>query len=388
MSEQRPDPASDLDLTAADAARGSSPNGKHHDDATVAVADPEAQEAIDAGSEATAEVTGDAPAADADDAESAAVAADDAGTADAADAVAADATAGDEPDGTPDATPEVAADGADGADAADAADDGAAFLAELVRAMQTTAGAERARVGEDTDRRREAHLAAIQARRESEAQRMRELADADLAAIDAWAEEERQRIQAEHDRRAAALRDDLEVSLTQHGAQIDREVEAVEAAITTYRGEVDAFFTSLDAETDPVAIARHASSRPAFPALDAIGREAGQPTVADTAGAAAGAASEASEADGSGEPAVGVLDSTASARLAESWKAWSGQRPAATDEAAGDGTAAADASEEGEAARAATRGSSGGETPVLQSVPISRPMSWLRRDRDGDGDRS
>ena len=359
MSEQRHDPASDLDLTGADAASAQSPNGKHHDAAAIAVADPDAAAPAEGG-----ETAADAPAADAE-------------------VTAVEATAeSDAPEGAElttaesDAATEAAAETAAEAATPESADDGAAFLAELVRAMQTTAGAERARVGEDTDRRREAHLATIQARRESEAQRMRELADADLAAIDAWAEEERQRIQAEHDRRAAALRDDLEVSLKEHGAQIDREVEAVEGAIATYRGQVDAFFASLDAETDPVAIARHASSRPAFPALDAIGHEAGQPTVAETP-----------DAEGSGEAAVGVMDSTASARLAESWKAWSGQRPAASDDTA-DGAAAADASESGEPADATTPVSSSDEAPVLQSVPISRPMSWLRRDRDGDADSS
>jgi hypothetical protein len=55
-------------------------------------------------------------------------------------------------------------------------DDGSAFLTELVRAMQTTAGLERVRTGEDTERRRQAHIDGVRAREASEADRMRELA--------------------------------------------------------------------------------------------------------------------------------------------------------------------------------------------------------------------
>jgi hypothetical protein len=59
---------------------------------------------------------------------------------------------------------------------------------------------------------------------------MRELAAEDLKAIDDWAESERQRIGRERDEKAAALQEDLETSLTEHGATIDREIAGVEAA--------------------------------------------------------------------------------------------------------------------------------------------------------------
>jgi len=95
-------------------------------------------------------------------------------------------------------------------------DDGAAFLAELARAMQATASEERTRAAAEIDRRREQHLAGIDARRAAEVERMRKLADGDLQAIDAWAEGERQRIERERETRAAALRADLETSLTKH----------------------------------------------------------------------------------------------------------------------------------------------------------------------------
>jgi len=61
---------------------------------------------------------------------------------------------------------------------------------------------------------------------------------------------------------------------------VDRErfSEAVEAAVAAYRSDIEAYFQRLGSETDPVAIARYAGTRPPFPVLELIG--AGLPTVA------------------------------------------------------------------------------------------------------------
>ncbi len=202
-------------------------------------------------------------------------------SAEVTDSPADDATSADAPEPTAEADADAELAPAEATDDVAAAtdEDGSGFLNQLVRAMQTTAAAEKARVAAEIDRRREAHLAAVEARRLAEATTMLELADTDLKAIDSWAEAERHRIQAERERRATALQADLEASLATHGARIDDEITAVEAAIAAHRVEVDTFFAGLDAETDPIEIARHASQRPAFPALDAIGRET-QPAAA------------------------------------------------------------------------------------------------------------
>jgi hypothetical protein len=235
-----------------------------------------------------------------------------------------------------------------------APDDGTAFLAELARAMQATAGLERTRIEEDADRRREAHLAAIQERRESQATTIRELAAEDLKGIDAWAESERERIAAERERRAAALQADLETSLTEHGAKVDREVEGVETAIATYRTEVAGFFATLGQESDPVEIARHASRRPTFPDLDAI-----------------------EAADATDAPAVAVMDpETTDPDPAVAWSRWN-EVPATeapTDAAEAPTEPAAPAEPEPVAASGT----------VLQSVPVHRPFSFLRSDRQDD----
>jgi hypothetical protein len=275
-------------------------------------------------------------------------------------------------------------------------DDPASFLSELVKAMQSTVGAERARIAADTDRRRDEHLAAIQERRETEAQTMRALAADDLKAIDSWADKERQRIKTERERRASELDEDLKKSLAEHGSKIDREVEVVEAAIAAYRVEVEAFFSGLDRETDPVAIARHAGQRPVFPTLD-------QPVAADAAAVAAASDAAAAAPGGSEAPAAGAAVPTPvpvmerpGAKLAASFPAWNAAKADAPvdspAEAAPIGEAAetvgsAESAEAGVPVASAGEVLIGEETPsepatILHAVPSGRPLSWLRRGND------
>jgi hypothetical protein len=279
------------------------------------------------------------------------------------------------------------------------ADDPGAFLSELVRAMQTTASTERARIAEQTDRRRDEHLAAIHARREAEAQKMRDLADDDLKAIDSWAEDERQRIQAERERRAGALSDDLQKSLAEHGARIDGEIEGVEAAIAAYRVEVDAFFVALDGETDPVAIAQHASRRPVFPDLDKPvgaaaesvtaeaapdGTSAGIDSVGDVPSADATPGDVAVEA----EPApIAVMETNPGSRLAASFANWSGSSPAAGADASSAPASEGDPTEADVPVAVAHGASDDGPGTILHAGPSGRPLSWLRRGGDSS-DRS
>ena len=364
MSEKPDSTGSDGNVTASDTTAEHSLNGTEKATA-VAVADSPVEEA-----ETTADATSDATVGEAgaiaDGDKAAAVP-----TADATDdSTAAADDASPSAVGTADALP---------------ADDGAGFLAELARAMQATAGEERQRAAADITRRRDSHLASIEARRAAEADRMRKLADGDLRAIDSWADGERQRIDREREARAAAVREDLTTSLTQHAALIDREIEAVEAAIFTHRSEIDAFFTGLDRETDPVAIAQHASRRPAFPTLESI-------TVSSDSVEEAAPGPEAS--------AVPVMDQQQpEPKLADAWASWNRSTTPevdtateSTDEAAAPEAAAEPESEaEADAAvgpepTAVAVGTSSGakDDRVLQSVPVSRPMSWLRRPLNGE----
>jgi hypothetical protein len=287
--------------------------------------------------------------------------------------------------------PAVAGDGG-GADNGTSNDEGSVFLAELVRAMQTTAGVERVRIDEDTDRRRQAHIDQVRAREATEADRIRELADEDMKAIEAWASGETKRIQAERKRRATERSEKLETSLAEHRSKIDQEVDRVEVAIATYRADVEAFFAGLESESDLVVIAQRAARRPTFPALDAAARgdamepelsfAQAPPPVFDEAATDAGTA----DAD---EPAVvGVMDHQA---LAEAFEAWSappatipGPAPTEASEDAEQGEEARERADQVSATGSPSHGSPGS---LFQSLPVPRPMSFLRRDPNG-GDHS
>ncbi len=157
--------------------------------------------------------------------------------------------------------------------------DGGTFLTDLAKAMQTTAAAEQARDAEITEQRRKAHLDSIRAREAIEAEDLRELAKDDVKGIDAWSDGEIKRIKLERERRIASRREQLQIRLEEHRAVVSREVDAVEAAIATYRTEIERFFFRLGSETDPVEIARQAGTRPAFPALEQIGPDTSSGTA-------------------------------------------------------------------------------------------------------------
>ena len=136
--------------------------------------------------------------------------------------------------------------------------------------MQTTAAAEQARSAEETEQRRQSHIDAIRAREAIEAEELRELAKEDVKGIDAWSDGEIKRIKLERERRIAARREQLQIRLEEHRTVVGREVEAVEASVGAYRADIAEYFRRLESETDPVAIARFAGSRPPFPDLDQV----------------------------------------------------------------------------------------------------------------------
>ena len=247
--------------------------------------------------------------------------------------------------------------------AAEVRDERSEFVAELVRAVQSTAGAERARIADDVEARRQGLIDGIRARQSAEADRMRALADEDQRAIDAWAEAERQRIEHERERRVLELQNDLTTSLAEHASKIDRQVEAVEAAIETYRAEVEGFFADLDYETDLVSFAQRASRRPIFPDLDAIiAGIADSSAPEEEAEAEEGAAAEA--------PMIGVMAPEVAASSVEV-----AQVPVIVEP-----------STEPIAPEPVTTAAAPSETPtsLFHSLSVSRPGSWLRRDPSAD----
>jgi len=361
-----------------------SANGAYSDDAVVSDEAVEAQlastdepaEQIDQApaSEAAGDAFGTLETAGADDEAAAAVVADDDAAAATADDPAAVAATAD---------PEVAE--------PVPADEGSLFVAELVRSMRATASLERAKIGEDTEQKRQAHIGLVRAREASEADRMRELAGEDMKAIEDWAEGETNRIQLERERRASELHQDLETSLAEHRSKIDREIETAEAAIATYQAEVDAFFARLDRETDLIVIARQAALRPVFPALGAATAPVAAASVeatpaktsdeppAGTDGGPSGAGTSGSTGTG-----VGVMDPSAEPQPVESWAAQPDAQPEPVPAGASD-----DADRSGEAIQsaepvvAAAGANHGTIGSLFVSVPVLHPMSWLRREANG-----
>ena len=301
-------------------------------------------------------------------------------------------------------------------------DERAAFLQALRETMQATLATERARVTEDIERRRAAHIAAIDARRELMANRIRELADKDRESIAVWSVDEQIRIERERQRRIQDLERDVEASLAEHDARIDAEIEGAEAAIVAHRAEVEAFFASLGRETDPVEIARRAGTYPQFPSIetnvhaivsappriqDLKASEVAAPAVAEPVAAepvAAEATVEAPEAPASPTPQIAAAQEPApaeetakpeappvpvmdpiAAKRAEWWAAWKElheppelSEVLATAEQETETADVLEAVTAGPAARPAEASSS----VLISSIPILRPFNWLRRDRD------
>ena len=413
MSEQWPQFGSDQANVETEATGSSSANGANPEPA-VDVLDRPADETAATQSEsadaspAAAELTDEAPAAEATtDAASGSEAtndvaatssepanADDAVAAEASDAVTVTTTDdGDAAAGTDTATAPAAEDGV----AASSADEGSAFVSQLVHAMQTTAALERVRIGEDIERRRQAHIEEVRGRQATEADRMRELAGDDLKAIQAWADGEASRIEVERERRATALQKDLEISLVEHGSKIDREIEGVEMAIATYRAHVDAFFEGLDHETDPILIAQQAARRPIFPTLDALVETVSaspatpveaKPSAEAEPPASAGDGGPAAPAAGASEPPwVGVMDPETAAAPVESWTTPPQKTPEPASAGASDGGEQGAAQGSAEPVGVAVGPSDDGNTSLFESIAVLRPMAWLRREANG-GDRS
>jgi hypothetical protein len=410
MSEHWPPFGSDPSNAETQPSGSSSANGA---DPGIAIADPESvsdeqvatHDGPDTESQPAVGQTDESPAAtEQTDEAPIAEQADAASDSPATDDVAATAV---EPAATEDASTstsdEVAAAATSDDGAAASGDEGSVFVAQLVQAMQTTAALERVRVGEDIERRRQAHIDVVRNRQTAEADRMRDLAGDDLKSIQEWADGEISRIQGERERRAAELQKDLETSLVEHGAKIDREIEGVEMAIATYRAHVDAFFESLDRETDPILIAQQAASRPMFPSLDALvetvsaapaeAAETAQPAAAEKSTsdteppAPTGDASSgtATTTEGASEPPwVAVMDPEAEAAPVESWTAPGDPTPTpaatgASEQADQGGTAG----EPGETVAVPVGQINDGNTSLFESISVLRPMAWLRREANG-----
>lgn len=167
--------------------------------------------------------------------------------------------------------------------AAGETDDHDDFLGELARAMHTAAESQYERMNAELERRRVDQVEAIAARTSSEAEDLKAGTEADIGAIDTWAKSEAEKIKRERQRRIDARRELLATHLDHQETIKAREVFAIEVAIDEHKSAIESFFERMERESDPAAIARVASTLPAFPALAEVAAEARRDAAAELA---------------------------------------------------------------------------------------------------------
>lgn len=186
------------------------------------------------------------------------------------------------------------------------------LLGELARAMHQAATSQYERLNGDLAQRRAQQVEAISSAADTEIDNLKTASDADVESIDAWAKAETEKIKLERLRRIDGRREQLAGQLERQETIKQRQIFAIEVAIDAHRNEVDLFFGRMERETDPAAIARIASTMPAFPSLADVASEAGRSAAAEFAGLDRSAEAEASQAAAVAS-ATGAAEATDSA---------------------------------------------------------------------------
>lgn len=194
------------------------------------------------------------------------------------------------------------------------------LLGELARAMHQAATSQYERLNDDLAQRRAQQVEAISAHADAEIENLKAASEADVNAIDSWARAETEKIKLERLRRIDDRREQLAGQLDRQETIKQRQVFAIEVAIDAHRNEVDLFFGRMERETDPAAIARIASTMPAFPSLADIADEAGRSAAGEFASLDR-SAEPIAEADAPAlsvdAPALSVADETPTAVAVE-----------------------------------------------------------------------
>ena len=157
------------------------------------------------------------------------------------------------------------------------------LLGELSKAMHAAAESQHVRIAEELQRHRATQVKAIKARATSESAELKKVSQQEAGEIDAWAAAATQLIATERAQKIDAQRETLEAELLRQEVIAERKVLAVEAAVLAHQTELDTFFSQLQRETDPVEIARLASSLPSFPSLSEAANAAMRQAAAEYA---------------------------------------------------------------------------------------------------------
>lgn len=178
------------------------------------------------------------------------------------------------------------------------------FLADLARAMHAAAEEAREQTLSQFQGDAKAFVELIHESSATESTALRSKADEDVAGIREWSKAEIARIREETERRIEARKRELTDELEEHAASIEYRVAKVNAAVTEFESEMDAFFERLLAEEDPTTFAAMAENLPEPPRLEDLVPGAGAASVVTEA---AEAAVETGEAQA--EPADEVTES-------------------------------------------------------------------------------
>jgi hypothetical protein len=157
------------------------------------------------------------------------------------------------------------------------------FLADLTKAMQAAAEAERQETLELFQLEAKAHVESIHGRSATEAEDLRKHADEDIAAIRDWSKQEIARIREETENRISARKTDLTEEIDAHAARIEREIERVHTTVGRFEQEMATFFEELLGESDPTRFAGLAANLPEPPSFDSSPGERVDATAAGTA---------------------------------------------------------------------------------------------------------
>ncbi len=161
----------------------------------------------------------------------------------------------------------------------------------LVRAMRDASAVARQETVDRFAAEAKARIEVIHAQSADDAAELRKKADAEIVEIRDWAKAEAARIREVTDQRIADRRGRLETQVEEHTARVEHRIERVQAAISEFERQMDAFFERLLAEEDPTRLAGLAESLPEPPSLDIDDLDRGAPVkkvmTLDAGGAAA-----------------------------------------------------------------------------------------------------
>ena len=191
------------------------------------------------------------------------------------------------------------------------------LMADLTKAMQSAAEGARDETLTRLQTDAKAFIETIHARSATEAEALRQAADADVAGIREWSKAEIARIREETDRRVAERKSGLEHEIEEHAARIEQRIERVQAHVSWFETEMAGFFERLLAEEDPTRLAAMAENLPEPPSFEDDMDDLPEPTPAAAWAAPVAVADvEIVEAEAETEPETDTVEAVVEAPAA------------------------------------------------------------------------